>query len=149
MYYLCTTRFSNETYEQNKRFCKLNNLKCYYSNPTSIPKIPNESIIFMLELNINENKIMGIGRIRKDPIYNNINVYKDGTYNSICNFIGDEYIESINIEEEEWYNKISEICFIGRGHLKRGNAISRFPIEKLKEIDIIKILCEKFNKKIK
>ena len=77
MMYLCTTRFSDETHMQNRRFCELNSLYCYYSNRTSIPRVPLNSTMYILELNINQNKIMGIGRIKKSPIYDNINVYKD------------------------------------------------------------------------
>lgn len=146
--YLCTTRFSDETHTQNRRFCELNRIQCYYSNRTSIPRVPLNAIMYVLELNINQNKIMGIGRVKKSPIYDNINVYKDGNYNSMVNFIGDEYLNCEFIDEE-WLKKLHEVCFIGRGHLKRGDSISKFPMEKIKGIEIFKILSEKFNKKIK
>ena len=72
--FILTTRFNNETWEQNVEYRKQKQLKgCIYSSPDSITvKINPEQIVFILEMNNDENKIMGIGMVRNHP---HINTY--------------------------------------------------------------------------
>ena len=137
--YIATVRFSNKTWEENNRFRKLR-MKvngCIYPVSSVITTIPHDAIIYVIEMNNDTNKIMGIGRVRNRPIYNKYQVYEMDTYNTFS------YIGKKRIDKSEWTNvnemkemieQLEQICFKGKGHLKRLKGIkilSKKNIEKI------------------
>ena len=70
-HYIMTSRFSNNTWEENKKY-RLNhkNIGCIYCSPEPIAShIPLDKFHFILEMNNDLNKIMGIGTVRNHPIF--------------------------------------------------------------------------------
>ena len=73
--YIMTSRFTDTTYKQNKRFrthpqIKKQNIHCVYSAPRQITNtIVKGKILYVLELNNTQNKIMGVGKVHNIPYY--------------------------------------------------------------------------------
>ena len=76
-HFLLTSRFNNATWQENQQYRSLHgNIKCIYCSPSLISQtIPTESIMFILEMNNDTNRIMGIGMTRNHPICNKYQVY--------------------------------------------------------------------------
>jgi len=128
---MLTTRFTTETFQENKRYRDIYNIPCIYS--TSLPisdKLPYQDY-YVLEMNNSINKIMGIGKISKTlqptaTIYS-YKYYNRYTYKGIYAQI---YYESTNNLPQEYQDIITETerkIFYGRGHLKRGSSFTSFP----------------------
>ena len=66
MNYIGTTRFNQETWNSNEKWRETNKFNgCIYGCPNLIKtEIPIDSIIFVIEMNNDENMIMGIGLIK-------------------------------------------------------------------------------------
>lgn len=156
-YYLLTTRFNNKTWDENRKFCEKTKYQCAYCTPCPIStSIPTESVIFILEMNNDLNRIIGIGMLRNIPRKGNI-VYGDGNYNRFS-YVGKNRIDRSQMEkeEDELLCSLDEKCFKGKGHLKRGQGLTSFPIttlyryENSKEkppIQIIPQIVEMFKKR--
>ena len=71
-HHLTTTRFNNKTWSENMEYRQQNTrFGCIY--PTTEPNgqtIPEEANLFVLEMNNEQNRIMGIGLVKNKPIYN-------------------------------------------------------------------------------
>ena len=127
--YLFTTRFSDHTLSQNRRFCAKFNKKSFYCNPHTLPaNIPPDGIVYVIEMNNTKDKIAGIGKIKNRLKYNVYNVYEEEFYNQ-NHFEGDERIdaEEFGETEMEFIRSLEQQCFHGRGHLKRGHRMLSFP----------------------
>jgi hypothetical protein len=70
MYYLATTRFNKDTLEQNIMWREKNEWKgCIYGIPMKMSEtIPYGSTVFILEMNNDINKIVGIGLIKNNVV---------------------------------------------------------------------------------
>jgi hypothetical protein len=150
MYTLATTRFTNNTWNENKKWREKNNWKgCIYGSPLKIgEKISSESIIFVLEMNNDENKIKGIGLIKKtlfaDKYYK---IYSDGNYNRYVY----KSLYRIDVDELDDYEKsiidiFNILLFKGLRNVKRYQGITAIPqwIENNKHMDFIKFFRELF-----
>lgn len=158
-YNLLTSRFNNKTYDENKEYvkspvCKKSKIECIYCSPKEISKeIKKEEILFVLEMNNNNNKIMGIGMI-KNHSYSKFCVYENNNYNRY-NYIGKHHLnreEIIKYPEGEIIIKfLDKYCFTGNKHLKRGTGLTLFPTELLYRcsslILITDVIKEIFKKK--
>ena len=84
MFTIATTRFTNKTWTEKEEWCKKNEWKgCIYGTPRKITdKIPHNSILFVLEMNNDKNRIESIGLI-KNSLYADkyYKIYSDGNYN--------------------------------------------------------------------
>ena len=153
--FILTTRFNNETWEQNVEYRKQKQLKgCIYSSPDSITvKINPEQIVFILEMNNDENKIMGIGMVRNHPHINTYQIYKNDSYNRYV-YIGKTRIdrEEMTEEEERIMKAFDILCFKGNRHMKRGHGLKCYPIEMLyncsKELDLVDYITNMFKTRI-
>jgi len=154
--FLLTSRFNNSTWSENQQYRKnhLNENNCIYCSPDKITAdIPSDSIIFVLEMNNDTNKIMGIGLIRNHPIVNKYYVYENGDYNRY-NYIGKNHIDRENMTEEE--DKVMQVfdilCFTGNRHSKRGRGLKSFPTDMLyrcsKKLDLVKFIANMFKIRI-
>ena len=132
--HLTTTRFNNTTWRENENYLKQNQkIGCIYPTPEPNGQmIPPESNLFVLEMNNEQNRIMGIGLVKNKPIYNKYHVYSDTKYNNYA-YLGKTRIDrSIMTEKEEQIMKVFDIlCFKGSRHMKRLVGLKAFPVDML------------------
>ena len=131
--FLFTTRFNDQTFTQNRKFCKKYNKKSLYCNPHPLPaNVPSGGTVYVIEMNNSKDKIVGIGKIKNNLKYNVYNVYEEEFYNQ-NHFEGEERVDSDEFleTEKEFINSLEQQCFFGRGHLKRGHRMLSFPQAKL------------------
>jgi len=134
MFYIGTVRFSNETFQENKKWREDNNWDgCVYGSPIPIAKSPYwrrvdmGAKIFILEMNNDENKIEGIGCIKNFIRYDlSDKIYEDNNYNRYI------YRSSNRMDRKDIKDDVliflENIVFRGKGHLKRSHGISIIPI---------------------
>lgn len=154
-HYLLTTRFSNNTWIENQNYRILHpNIGCIYCAPEPITgKIATDKIIFILEMNNDINKIMGIGAIKNHPHCNKYYVYDNGNYNRYV-YVGKNRIDRSEMtEEEEIIMQIFDIlCFKGNRHMKRAQGLKMFPIEMLyrmsKKKDLVDFITKMFRNRL-
>jgi acetyl/propionyl-CoA carboxylase alpha subunit len=136
---------------QNEKFRKENsNITCIYCSPDLVSQnIPTEAILFILEMNNDSDKIIGIGMVRNHPILNRYFVYENGNYNRYV-YTGKYRIDRTEMsEEEEKVMKIFDLlCFKGNRHMKRGHGLKSFPADMLyrcsKKMDLVKFIANMF-----
>ena len=156
--YLLTTRFSNETWNENMEYLRTQtHIKCIYCNTYGVSEtIQTNKMMYILEMNNNTNQIMGVGLVRNTPYREYYRVYKKGLYNMTA-YIGyhrlsreelcNDIIHDVNIWEE-----LEHTCFKGKGHLKMGQGMTSFPVHVLVHllengIDVLEWLSTKFKEK--
>jgi hypothetical protein len=149
--FVMTSRFSNSTMEENIEYRNAQpNVGCIYCSPSPVTlHIPHESIMFVLEMNNDQNEIMGIGMVMNKPRINRYSVYKNGNYNRYS-FVGTHRIDRTQMnEEEKVIMRVFDIlCFTGNRHMKRGQGVSMFPVDMLykchKKVDLIEFIRNMF-----
>lgn len=133
MFSFVTTRFNNETILENRQYREKKQIKCIYGSSKPIsPKIHQNSVVFVVEMNNQQNIIEGIGLIRNSQIIGkSYKIYKDYNYNRYI------YKSNYHIPREKLieYNHnlvygLDQICFHEKTHLKRGSGFTTIP-EKL------------------
>ena len=152
--FLITTRFSNETWSENIYYRSKTNASCIYCSPCPISHLmPYNSILFVLEMNNDINKLMGVGMIRNSPRYNTNRVYNNGSYNRYS-YVGRDRIDRTDMEAEEntIFAALEYLCFNGNKHLKRGYGLTGFPIKTLlecsKHINLVEFISKMFKKRL-
>jgi hypothetical protein len=142
IFYIGTTRFNNMTFEENIKWRKKHNHNgCIYGlNKRIADSIPNGSLIYILEMNNDINRIMGIGLIRKKrDLRQNICIYRnDLNYNRFY-YHSNERINASDIKYQKMLKVLESIVFKGSRHMKRGQGItvlswSRFKLGKTRKI---------------
>jgi hypothetical protein len=127
---IMTSRFNNSTWNENKAFLETKpKLGCTYCSPTRISKdIPIDSVMFILEMNNDTNKMMGLGMVINHPYYRKYRVYQNHNYNRYM-FVGKHRIDrsSMDETEERIMKALDIICFKGNHHMKRGQGLLSFP----------------------
>lgn len=134
---IATSRFNNETWDENCNYRAKTNAQngCIYGCPRKISqKVPNDSLLFVVEMNNNTNKIEGIGLIKnivKSEKY--YNIYKCHNYNRYVykgNYhIDRDVLEKFNVELVEC---LDYILFKEKTHMKRGSGLKLIPEKLLK-----------------
>ena len=143
---LMTTRFSEYTWQQNQQFREKNPaVGCLYGS--SIPNsgdIAQESVLFVLEMNNTTNRIMGVGLVRNRPVSGKYVAYADNMNVNRYLYIGQVRVDRSEMteEEEEVMRFFDIICFTGSRHMKRGNGMTRFPIDILYRCSAVKNLTK-------
>jgi hypothetical protein len=153
--FLMTSRFNNSTLEENHSFRKQNpKIGCIYCSPSKIADhVPIDSIMFILEMNNDTNRIEGVGMVRNHPYVNKYSVYKNGNYNRYV-YTGKYRIDRTTMtEEEEKIMTVFDIfCFTGNRHLKRGQGVKSFPPETLyrcsRTMDLVAFISNMFKTRI-
>jgi hypothetical protein len=155
--FLLTSRFNNETFQENTNFRNKNpKIGCVYCAPDPITqKIPMDTVLFILEMNNDTNRVVGIGMVRNHPVSNNSykTVYNNRNYNRYV-YVGKYRIDRSEMNEyEERIMKFFDIlCFTGNRHMKRGQGLKSFPVDILyrcnKTMDLVNFISEMFKKKI-
>ena len=144
---IVTTRFTDDTWRENNsyRLKNGNKLKCIYGSPQEMsPKILYESLVFVVEMNNTNNKIIGIGLIKNKPILDKYyKIYNDCNYNRFV-YKSNYYVErEILLRHNELLVKILDhILFKEKTHSKRGTGFTSIP-EKVMKYKI----CQNINLK--
>lgn len=127
MLYIAVTRFNEETFNENSTFNKEKDNNIWvYNSPVPLKSIYDKDDNFIvLEMNNNQNKIMGISIVPNIYECQKYNMYSDTNYNRYsyssnfridCSVFTSEEIENV-------MNHLENICFKGKRHLKRGHGI--------------------------
>lgn len=153
-YNLITSRFSNPTWNENRKFIsKKPKIECVYCAPSPMSlKITLDSIMFVLEMNNDRNEIMGIGKVKNHPKLRKYAVYNNQNYNRYV-FTGKNRIDRSDMddEEEEIMKAFDILCFKGHYHMKRGHGLSAFPPVLLYRImpviDLVQFIYNMFEKR--
>jgi hypothetical protein len=149
---LVVSRFNNETFANNLDYRKKHGFVCIYGSPSklkcrlslpasSFSSLPASSVskrqlpplssvaVFVIEMNLFENKIEGIGLIR-NRVYDDryYLIYpKHGNYNRYT-YIGKYYLNRKQLVVHEpaqaFIQDLESVLFRGKGHLKRGNGFT-------------------------
>ena len=100
---------------------------------------------FVLEMNNEINKVMGIGVIKNKISKRKVKIYSNPYFNRYC-YEGNKFIKLYDIEnnksllEKEIYDNFIElfekIIFYGKGHMKRGQSMTHFPKKKISKLHI-------------
>lgn len=135
--HIVTTRFNNKTWGENENYRNRHypSLGCAYGVPTQTSNVfGSDDILFVLEMNNDENKIMGIGMVKNQVLYRsrNYSVYDCDEYNRYI-YLGKSRIDRSGMdEEEELIMQVFDIlCFKGKRHQKRLSGIKAFPVDML------------------
>jgi hypothetical protein len=158
---LMTTRFNNATWAENQNYLqnlktKYPNINCIYASPSPLSQsIPPNATIFVLEMNNEENQIMGIGLITNRIFYNSHNIYHETKYNTFS-YTGKYRIDRKDLTHEELqiFKVFDNLCFKGKRHLKRLKGIKCFPIDMLynckshAKLDLVEFLGNMFRNHI-
>lgn len=128
IFYITTTRYNNKTYIENQTFRRKYNYQgCVYNVPREMPNyIPFKAKVFVLEMNNDENIIMGIGYLYNKPYTKKyLKIHKDMNYNRYS------YVSKYRIDRDSMTERqieklriIEELVFKGKTHLKRGQGIT-------------------------
>lgn len=138
---LAVTHFNNQTLCENQRWRENNNYNgCIYNSPVKIKEhISLFSSIYVIEMNNQTNKIIGIGLIKNRIYPKRHKIYSDNNYNRYT-YIGKKWIDCSLIDEET-LNKLELRLFKGKNHLKRSQGIVEVPHDVTKEfLNYIEIL---------
>jgi len=144
-YGILTTRFTTETYMENKRWRENNTSSgCVYMTKTKISNsLSYDKPYFVLEMNNTINKVMGIGIIsiklsqKREKMYNNY-------YYNLYTYRGSKHVTMENVEDDEFIELFEKVLFYGKGHMKRGQGMTHFPYKKMtkQHIECLKRLTQ-------
>jgi len=131
---VCITRYNNQTWAERTAWLDANpDYACIYKAPVAIkPNIPYEAPLFVIEMNNDTNRIMGVGRIvneiRADRPYR---VYADQNYNRYT-YLGRHRVDRSVIMRSRADARVIEtlerMLFYGGRHAKRGQGIDLLPV---------------------
>lgn len=134
MFTVVTTRFNNDTWEQNENYRKKFNFNgCIYGVQHCMsPKILLNTYVFVVEMNNSKNEIVGIGLVKNNPNLERKHIiYDDPNYNRFIYKgkyrLDREQLLSLDLKLVEI---LDHICFKEKTHLKRGSGFMTIP-EKL------------------
>ena len=127
MLYIAVTRSNEETFKKISTFNKEKDDNVWiYNSPVPLKSVYDKDDTFIvLEMNNNQNKIMGISIVPNIYECQKYNMYSDTNYNRYsyssqfridCSVFTSEEIENV-------MNHLENICFKGKRHLKRGHGI--------------------------
>ncbi len=140
---ILTTRFTEDTLRENRRYRENQNVACIYGSILKLSdQLPYENL-FVLEMNNSKNKLAGIGVISK-KFYPREKVYTDISYN-MYTYKGKYHILPEELPEDMLL-ELEKLLFYGKSHLKRGGSVMRFP-DKWTKPEYIKTLIEILNQK--
>lgn len=141
---LAVTHFNNLTWQENSRWREREQYNgCIYNSPVQIKGILQNQI-YVIEMNNQENKILGIGLIHNRLYYDRkYKIYSDQNYNRFT-YLGKLWLPRSCIDEDT-LNKLETRLFKGKKHLKRSQGIVQAPKDiqdiYLKYIDTLWYLC--------
>ena len=131
---ITTTRFNQATWEENVRYREKHPaLGCIYPTPVeNNTQLAHDTILFVLEMNNDTNRIEGIGLVRNRVFIQKYMVYSNPNYNRYA-YLGKYRIDRSEMtkEEDQIMRVFDILCFTGARHLKRLQGIKQFPDDML------------------
>ena len=125
--YLVSTRFNDETWEENFNYRLNNKIKCIYGAPLEFsPHICIDASIFVVEMNNTKNIIEGIGLVRNRPCIDKYyKIYKEGNYNRYV-YKSNYHLnrDQLLLLNNNLVGIFDYILFKGKTHLKRGSGFT-------------------------
>ena len=154
---IVTTRFNNDTWKENQNFRETHHsFGCIYGTPEQVnSNYKDKSIMFVLEMNNSENKIMGIGMVANVCHIKKYRIYNNDNFNRYA-YLGKYRIDRDDVREEDQYifELFEQLCFFGSGHQKKLQGIKGFPVDSLfklkknKNLDLVDYIKEMFKVKM-
>lgn len=130
---VCITRYNSQTWGERSAWLAANpDYACIYKAPVAIKSnIPYEAPLFVLEMNNDTNRIMGVGyvvnEIRADRSYR---VYAEQNYNRYT-YLGRQRVDRAVMMRSKASAAVIEtlerLLFYGARHAKRGQGIHELP----------------------
>ena len=142
-FFIGTTRFNDSTYEENSKWrTKHNHTGCIYALNKRIPEsIPADSLIYVLEMNNDQNKIMGIGLIRNNrDKQQRIRIYQNNPYYNRYVYHSNQRIDAKDVKYQKLLEVLERLVFKGSRHMKRGQGITCLPWRRFKKGKTRKII---------
>lgn len=126
---LAVTHFNNTTLLENERWREINNYGgCIYNSPVAIKEtIMLFSKIYVIEMNNETNKIIGIGLIKNKIIPKHHKIYSDNNYNRYT-YYGKKRINASELDDAILCD-LEQRLFKGKNHLKRSQGIVEVPMD--------------------
>lgn len=128
---VAVTRFNDHTWGENKAFREKQNYQgCLYNTPKPIAcDVPSDSLVFVLEMNNTQRKILGVGLIHNHLRPQRLRVYSDDYYNRFT-YYSKERVgrDELTREEQKIITVLEELVFYGPCHLQRGRGIQKLPL---------------------
>lgn len=149
-----TVRFNNKTYLENLKWKQRKGHNgCAYGLDKPLSKtIPKGKYIYIIEMNNDINKIMGIGKIKNQVNYSNRSrMYKEERLNQYI-YKSPDFISRNDIMKRQRIPAIvlrflENILFYGHKHFKRGQGCVILPWNRILTIEHNKIEYNKSNPK--
>jgi len=135
MVHIGTTRFNKLTFGENQAFRTKEGIEgCIYGLPVPMPcKVRRGELVYVVEMNVETKKIMGIGRVPNFRCNEKKrNIYAERGYNRFI-YMGRRRIPVEGIIDKESLAILEKVLFKGKGHMCRGQGITRLNPEKLKD----------------
>ena len=144
------TRFTNGTWGENCRWReRRGHTGCAYGSPIEVSAgIPALTPIYVIELNIESNRVEGVGMIRKTPPISTLEEPSARIYR--CqHFSRYAYLGKVRVDRSDWLWdqcemiwRLEEQLVKGSRHLKRGLGFTKLPdrIMKNKELRVLRTL---------
>ena len=155
--HIVTTRFNNATWKENEQFRTMHSsFGCIYGVPDQVnSNFKEKAVMFVLEMNNSENKIMGIGMVANICHVKKYRIYKDDNYNRYA-YVGKYRIDRNSVQPDDAYifDLFDQLCFYGSGHQKKLPGIKGFPVDRLfkmkkaKDLDLVDYIKEMFKKEM-
>ncbi len=123
-----SSRFTNATWDENAAYKMRSNFSgCIYGAPQQMsPKIDPKSLVFVVEMNNTQNKVMGIGLVRNAHVTNKTyKIYDTGNFNRYI-FVGKYHVDRDDLSTG-LLEILDYILFKERTHLKRGSGLTTIP----------------------
>lgn len=132
---LMTTRFTHTTWKENRHYIQHTSTPyaCIYPSPKPVAQtIQADRRLLILEMNNDQNRIMGVGLVRNRIIYDKYPIYAQAAYNQYA-YVGKHRLDRNELggELEHLMQVLDHLCFRGRRHQKRMSGIKRFPLDML------------------
>ena len=153
--HIVTTRFNNNTWVENEAYrTQYPVLKCVYATPElNSERFLPDGVLFVLEMNNDTNRLMGIGMVRNRAIVKKHRVYSNENYNRYA-YVGKHRIDrkDMTVEEEVVARVFDVLCFTGARHMKRLQGIKAFPMDMLYKcksiMDLVEIVKTMFRRRM-
>lgn len=128
MFTFASSRFTDATWCENESYRSRSEFAgCVYGAPQQMsPKIDPKSLVFVVEMNNSQNKVLGIGLIRNLHVTTKTyKIYDSGNFNRYV-FVGKYRVDRSELSAD-LLQILDHILFKERTHLKRGAGITTIP----------------------
>jgi hypothetical protein len=122
--------YNNETLTEHESWMKKYNRKgCAYGTPLPVsPRVFPRERMFVLEMNNDTNRVVGVGMIQNEPSRKRYRRYENHSYNRYL-YEGEHRIlvSEMTITEKAVIWIMEQMLFYGSHHMKRGQGIALVP----------------------